>query len=178
MVGAWRRPIREVALEDLDETYIKVENWDPYFWEKVTHFSCESHWEGNEFCSHYEYYMKANEVWGKLDGGRGYVYILISDQQEGICKIGSTERTPEERLREINRATGVILPWKLYDAFPCRAPHSVEKIVHKVLAEARIDRRKEGFAVLPETAQGIISKVIESNSEEFKIKDEHKDNVS
>lgn len=178
MQGAWKRPIREVSVQKLDNNYIRLDYWDPNFWEKVTHFTCESHWKGNEFHSHYEYYMKATEVWSNLDGGRGYVYILISDQQEGICKIGSTERTPEARLAEINRPTGIILPWKLYDAFPCRAPHAVEKIVHKALAEARIDRRKEGFAVLPETAQAIIAKVIESNSEEFKIKDGHKDNVS
>ena len=163
------RPLKEISLEDLDDSFIKLEYWDPYFWEKVTHVLCESEWQGSAFCTHFSYYMKVNEVWGKLDGSRGYVYILISDQQEGICKIGSTERTPEARLTEINRATGVILPWKIYNAFPCRAPRAVEKLVHRTLADIRIDRRKEGFAIYPEQAQQIISNIIKANAEEFEI---------
>lgn len=170
-------PLKEISREDLDDSFIKVEFWDPYFWEKATHVVTTSYWQNkNEFVSHYDYYMKANEVLGKLDAGHGYIYILISEQQEGICKIGSTERTPQERVDEINRATGVILPWKLYDAYPCKAPHSVEKLIHRVLAESRIDRRKEGFAVYPEVAQRIITKVI-SDLNERDVKGEHKDNT-
>lgn len=169
----YSRPWKEISREDLDDTFIKIEHWDPYFWEKVTHVVSESHWEGKEFCTKFEYYMKANEVLGQLDAGQGYVYILVSDQQIGICKIGSTERTPEERLVEINRATGVILPWRLYDAVPCKAPRSVELLVHKILAESRIDRRKEGFAVNPKVAQSIILKVISDNKQEFEIGNHH-----
>lgn len=166
---AYLKPFKEISREDLDNTFIKVETWDPYFWEKVTHVVSESHWEGGKFCTKFEYYMKANEVLGQLGAGQGYVYILVSSQQIGICKIGSTERTPEERLTEINRATGVIIPWRLYDAVPCKAPRSVELLVHKILAESRINRRKEGFAVNPEVAQRIILKVISDNSQEFEL---------
>lgn len=175
------RPWKDITRKDLDDTFIKVEHWDPYFWEKVTHVVTDSYWKGNEFCTHFEYYMKANEVLGQLDAGQGYVYILVSDQQTGICKIGSTERTPEERITEINRATGVILPWRLYDAVPCKAPRAVEHLVHKILAESRIDQRKEGFAVNPEVARNIILKVISDNTENFLVKNHHvryEDNIS
>lgn len=165
----YTRPFKELDPKDLTDEYIKIEHWDPYFWEKVTHVVCTSYRKGDEYCSHYDYYMKANEVLGQRSAGEGYVYILFSDQQEGICKIGSTERTPEERLREINQATGVIIPWKLYNAFPCKSPRSVEQLVHKILAEVRIDRRKEGFAVYPEVAQDIVLKVISDNKEKYSV---------
>lgn len=167
------KPWTEIRREDLDDTFIQIELWDPYFWEKVTHVVTESRKEGQEFHTHYTYFMKANAVLGQLDAGQGYVYILISDQQQGICKIGSTERTPEERLEEINRPTGVILPWRIFDAIPCKAPRSVELLVHKILDDSRIDKRKEGFAVNPEVARKIILKVISDSREEFEIKNHH-----
>ena len=162
------RPFKEIRPEDLDSTFIKVESWDPYFWEKVTHVVCETVQEEPEtFSTHFTYYMKAGDILGQLSAGKGYVYILTSDEHEGLCKVGYTERTPEERLREINAATGVIFPWKLYDAFPCKTPRAVEQLVHRALAEARIDQRKEGFAVYPEVARDIIIKVIDSSKADF-----------
>lgn len=162
------KPLKEIYnLEELDDTFIPIEYWDPYFWEKVTHVLITNTVLEQGLNSHFDYFMKAGEVFGQLGAEEGYVYILISDQQEGLCKIGYTERTPEERLEEINRATGVILPWKLYDAFPCRSPKIVEQLVHKALAEVRIDQKKEGFAVYPKVAQEIISKVINSSKGKF-----------
>ena len=163
----YTKPFKQLDPKDLDDSFIRIENWDPYFWEKTTHVVCTSFWEGNIFCSKFEYYMKPGEILGQLSAGKGYVYILTSDQQEGLCKIGYTERTPEERLREINAGTGVIFPWKLYDAFPCRTPRAVEQLVHKALSEVRIDQKKEGFAVYPKVARDIIVKVINDSREEF-----------
>lgn len=156
------RELREILPRDVDETYIKVEFRDPDFWEKVTDVSVNSYWKGGEFCTDFEYYMRADNILGELKGGKGYVYILTSSQQEGICKIGSTERTPLERLKEINSATGVILPWTLYAAFSCNAPRVVEKLVHKILADLRISRNKEGFAIYPEKAEEIITGIIKA----------------
>lgn len=164
---SYTRPFKEISSKDLDDTFIKVESWDPYFWEKVTHVVSKTQQEGTSFSSHFEYYMKAGDILGQLSAGKGYIYILTSDQQEGLCKIGYTERTPEERLKEINGASGVIFPWKLYDAFPCKTPRAVEQLTHKALAEARIDQRKEGFAVYPEVARDIIVKIINDSKEEF-----------
>lgn len=161
------RPFKEISERDLDDTFIRIESWDPYFWEKVTHVTSTSSQSGSIFHTHFEYYMKAGDILGQLSVGKGYVYILTSDQHEGLCKIGYTERTPEERLREINAATGVIFPWKLYDAFPCKTPRAVEQLTHKALAESRIDQKKEGFAVYPDTARDIIVKIINGSKEKF-----------
>lgn len=155
------RPVKEITPEDLTDQSIHVDYWDPRFWEKVTHVTCESYWEKEHvFCSHFEYYSKLPEVYGEMAGGCGYMYILTCPNQPGICKIGSTERTPEARLREINYATGVIIDWEVYSAFSCKAPKSIEAIVHKLLYEQRISRRKEGFAVSPEVAQKVVRRVI------------------
>ena len=162
------KPLKELySIKDIDDSFIPLEYWDPYFWEKVTHVLVTNSPVEHGLSSHFDYFMKLSEAFGQLGAEEGYVYIFVSDQQEGLCKIGYTERTPEERLEEINRATGVIYPWKLYDAFPCRSPKAVEQLVHKALSEARVVPRKEGFAVYPKVAQEIISRIINSSREKF-----------
>lgn len=165
-----QRPIKDISAEELTDSFIRLELWDPYFWDKVSHVLTETTVSPKEVHSHFTYYMKASEVLGELGGGKGYVYILTSDFQEGICKIGSTERTPQDRVKEINSATGVILPWKLYDAFACKSPRVVEKLIHRHLSEIRIDPRKEGFAIYPENAKQIIVDVLSTNPE-FELTD-------
>lgn len=163
-------PLTPISVSDLDDSYIRLESWDPFFWEKATHVTAESTWEKEDghkvFHTHFEYYMKASEVMGQLEGGKGYVYILTSKGQSGICKIGSTERTPEIRVKEVNQATGIVLPWELYDAFPCNSPRVVELLVHKALDHVRISKQREGFFIDPEKAKELILKILKEQKSE------------
>jgi hypothetical protein len=46
-----------------------------------------------------------------VEDGSGFVYILSSREMPDILKIGVTERSVESRTREINSATGVLIPF-------------------------------------------------------------------
>ena len=108
-----------------------------------------------------KYYVKRKEAYPELKGGQGYVYVLECTNQPGICKIGSTTRTPADRVREINAATGVIVPWMLSVAYRCTSPVVVEKLVHKELEKYRVNSHKEGFNITLSIAKETIERILE-----------------
>lgn len=157
-----------ISQEDINTgMYQRVKTSDPKFWDIARYYTDTSRWEGKDYVSTYEYFCKVGEVYGQLELGAGYMYILECRTQPGIYKIGCTERTPADRVKEINAATGVIIPWVLVKAFPCMVPRSVEKLVHERLAEYRVDPKKEGFTVTPEFAENTILSVIEETHTEY-----------
>lgn len=60
----------------------------------------------------------------------GHVYILINANMPGLLKIGMTERTPEERARELSAGTGVSSPFIV---------HCIERVHQEVVAGLRLD---------------------------------------
>jgi hypothetical protein len=44
-----------------------------------------------------------------VDPGYGFVYVLSTREQPDLLKIGYTDRAVEQRVNEINRATGVVV---------------------------------------------------------------------
>lgn len=76
----------------------------------------------------------------------GFVYILLNPSYPDLVKIGLTERTSEERAREL-RTTGVPTEFLvIYDELvsDCRA---VEDAVHRRLAGYRVSHDREFFRV-------------------------------
>jgi hypothetical protein len=109
------------------------------------------------------YWIKKISFNAKLALDEGYIYILENKNQPGILKIGYTDRTPQERVREINSATGVITPWFIVNAFPCKSPSSIERLVHNELSNYRVN--KEGFAItLPLAERTVLSIIAENNA--------------
>jgi hypothetical protein len=152
--------LKEIHREDLDDSYISIDPRDPTFWTRTIYMLMETREKGIISVSDLSYYYKVTDRYGQLGGGNGYVYILECVSQPGICKIGSTGRTPEERCTEINHATGVIVPWTVSSAFKCKAPECVEKLVHKQLRDIRINPQKEGFLVKRDLAEKTIQQII------------------
>lgn len=152
--------LRELNKEDLDDSYISIDPRDPTFWTRKIYMVMDTQEKGITSESTLSYYYKVTDRYGQLGGGNGYVYILECVSQPGICKIGSTGRTPEERCAEINRATGVIVPWTVSSAFKCKAPECVEKLVHRQLQNIRLNPQKEGFLVKRELAEKTIQQII------------------
>lgn len=109
-----------------------------------------------------QYWIKKISFNAKLAIDEGYIYILENKNQPGICKIGYTDRTPQERVKEINGATGVIVPWYVSNAFPCKSPASIERLVHGVLSDYWLN--KEGFAVTLPLAERTVLSIIAENS--------------
>jgi len=108
------------------------------------------------------YWVKRQRFDAQLSFNEGYIYILENKGQPGILKIGYTDRTPQQRVKEINSGTGVIIPWYIVNAFPCKAPLQIESLIHLQLNQYRI--AKEGFGITVSRAEDIISSIIKENN--------------
>jgi len=77
--------------------------------------------------------------------GAGWIYILSTRQSNQFLKIGMTTRTVEQRVQEINSATGVVIPFGVRRCWRVRNPTEAERIVHVALSEYRIRNDREFF---------------------------------
>ena len=69
----------------------------------------------------------------------GYVYCFSNESMEKYLKIGFTEKTPEDRLKEAN-SSGTWkppLPYKIELAKKVKNPREKEKTLHKLLSQYR-----------------------------------------
>ena len=107
------------------------------------------------------YWVKRQRFEAQLSFNEGYIYILENKGQPGILKIGYTDRTPQQRVREINGGTGVITSWYVVNAFACKAPSHIESIVHSQLNPYHVN--KEGFAVSVSYTEEVIINIIREN---------------
>jgi len=87
-----------------------------------------------------------------------WVYILVNRDIPGVCKIGMTTTSVEQRCREINSATGVITPWYPVYRYKCVNSRYLEQDVHSYLEERgfRANPNREGFYIDSNTAREII----------------------
>lgn len=87
-----------------------------------------------------------------------WVYILVNKDIPGICKIGMTTTSVEQRTREINSATGVISPWFPVYRYKCVNSYYLEQDVHTYLEEKgyRVSPNREGFYIDSKTAMEVI----------------------
>lgn len=87
-----------------------------------------------------------------------WVYILVNKDIPGVCKIGMTTISVEQRCREINSATGVISPWFPIYRYKCVNSYFLEQDVHKYLQDKgyRVAKNREGFYIDSQTAIEVI----------------------
>ncbi|MDP8218792.1 MAG: GIY-YIG nuclease family protein [Candidatus Theseobacter exili] len=97
----------------------------------------------------------------------GFIYVMRSPvHARNVFKVGLTKRTTRERANDLSSATGV--PGKIYvmNEWAVGDCISVEKAIHKQLAEYRVDPRREFFEA---PLEHIVS-VIEKNIQEYDAK--------
>ncbi|WP_406208662.1 GIY-YIG nuclease family protein [Streptomyces decoyicus] len=95
--------------------------------------------------------------------GRGFVYVLSTRENPDMLKIGYTDRDPLTRAKEINSATGVVIPWGVCGAWMVAHACRVEADVHALLASYRVRRDREFFHMpFSEAARIIDGYVVES----------------
>lgn len=86
----------------------------------------------------------------------GYVYILSNPSMSGLIKIGQTQRSPEERARELSRNTSIPSDFIVeFEIFTIDRT-GLEKIAHKKLEPYRVNKRREFFEIEIEKAAEII----------------------
>jgi ribosomal protein S27E len=72
----------------------------------------------------------------------GYLYVLSNPEIRGLLKIGQTGRSVDERVAELNDATGVPSPFVVEAYFETVDPQGHELEVHKRLAAQRLPGRE------------------------------------
>lgn len=99
-------------------------------------------------------------------GGVGYLYVLSTREQPSLLKIGYTDRTVEERVREINASTGVAVPFGVRAVWAVREARTLEGQVHEALAPFRVRNDREFFDLdFYEAFDAIMDLVAESRRE-------------
>jgi len=78
------------------------------------------------------------------------VYVLTNEAMPGLVKIGLTADTVESRLTTLSSATGVPLPFECYFAAEVKDCIRLERILHQLFSESRINPRREFFRLDPE----------------------------
>jgi T5orf172 domain len=99
--------------------------------------------------------------------GTGYIYILSSRSHPKWLKIGYTERTVEERVNEINRATGILEPFGVRAAWVLWNAPQVEGFVHFALADYRVRDDREFFELPFGTAFKIVGDIVHDSRREL-----------
>ena len=93
-----------------------------------------------------------------------WVYVLVNKGMPGVCKIGMTTTSVDQRTREINASTGVITPWFSVYKHKCINAKAIEKAVHERLENfgKRVNKKREGFDCTTELAIATIKELAEA----------------
>lgn len=142
--------------------YLRLESGDPYICRKAVAFtltpSNEPGWEGWENVTYYgEGILDPTMSIKKPE----WVYVLVNKSMPGICKIGMTTTSVNQRVKEINSATGVITPWFSVFKYQCINSRVLEQAVHAHLASHgyRINPKREGFEISSKDAIHVIKEL-------------------
>ena len=92
------------------------------------------------------------------------VYILTNPAMPGLVKIGCTERTIEDRLRELAGSPGVPMPFECFLAVEVDDPWPLEQALHRAFADHRINRRREFFELSPDKPAEILKYISRLNA--------------
>jgi hypothetical protein len=83
----------------------------------------------------------------------GLIYVLTNEAMPGLVKIGLTTDSVESRIANLSSNSGVPLPFECH--FAAAVPDDVnlpklEKTLHQLFAEHRVNPKREFFKVEPE----------------------------
>lgn len=78
------------------------------------------------------------------------VYVLTNEAMPGLVKIGITSDEVGARVAALSAATGVPLPFECYYAAKVEDAARIEKILHQLFSENRINPKREFFRIEPE----------------------------
>jgi hypothetical protein len=78
------------------------------------------------------------------------IYILTNEAMPGLVKIGLTAESVESRIAQLSTHTGVPLPFECYFAAEVKDCAKLEKTLHQLFSENRVNPKREFFKVDPE----------------------------
>ena len=92
----------------------------------------------------------------------GFIYILSTRSQPKVLKIGMTRRPVEIRVKEINSATGVVIPYGIRATWQVDDCAKVEHDIHKLLSNYRVRSDREFFELDFYEASSIVNNYLAS----------------
>ena len=92
--------------------------------------------------------------------GDEYLYVLINRSLPGLVKIGRTDRTVGDRVRELSSHTGVPTEFQIFREFRVRDSVTAERAVHVRLKDYRVSENREFFTIEPEIAAEVIEELV------------------
>ena len=98
---------------------------------------------------------------------KGYIYILTHKRMPGLVKIGFTTTTVEQRVSDINSATGVPGDFEVFHHVEVGDAQKVESEIHRKLRKFRYVTDKEFYDLHPAVAREYVDRIIEG--QEFDI---------
>lgn len=98
----------------------------------------------------------------------GWLYMLSTREFPELIKIGMTTRSVQDRVREINSATGVPIPYGVRGCWKVKDPKRAERAVHDALDAWRFRNDREFFKIPYGVANKIISDLIRDNDLELR----------
>lgn len=78
------------------------------------------------------------------------IYVLTNEAMPGLVKIGQTTDNLETRIRQLSTHTGVPLPFECYFAAVVNDCTILERKLHLLFSEDRVNPRREFFKIDPE----------------------------
>jgi hypothetical protein len=78
------------------------------------------------------------------------VYVFTNESMAGLVKIGRTSESVESRLTNLSSHSGVPLPFECFFAAEVHDGVRIEKVLHQLFAEFRINPKREFFRLDPE----------------------------
>lgn len=104
----------------------------------------------------------------------GYIYVMMNPSMQGIVKIGFTRRTPEERLEELSKATGVPTPFILVYKEHFNDCIRAEKLIHSMLEERgeKVSSNREFFSTEVSKAIKVVQEVKLADEEDLNVIDD------
>ena len=86
----------------------------------------------------------------------GIVYVITNPAMPGYVKIGTTDRTIEYRLRELDK--NVPVPFQCVAAWEFEDAAGVEKTLHRAFADSRERPNREFFKISPDQPIAILER--------------------
>ncbi len=109
----------------------------------------------------------------------GYIYCLSNPSlKDNILKIGKVSkgdnnRTPEIRANEISNTTGVVLPYVVEFAIKVNDCEKLERQIHKIYKEKRINLKREFFSITKEEVYELFKSYVIMGAEFYKEEEEN-----
>jgi hypothetical protein len=101
--------------------------------------------------------------------GAGWVYLLSTREFPDLVKVGMTTRSVQDRVREINSATGVPIPFGVRGCWRVTDPQRAERTVHEALDSWRFRSDREFFKISYGIASKQITNTLRENGLELRV---------